>query len=77
MLGWSKAGGSCEVLCKYPYTGVPGEATCPEVNTQSRLPILRSPSCMVATRRHSTVSGYRGLLGGSGGSPHWIPAQSE
>eukprot|EP00913_Durusdinium_trenchii_P007827 g7346.t1 len=56
------AGGSCEVLCKYPYTGIPGEAQCPEINTGTNtLPSLKSPMCMVdCSQLEMTIpTGYR------------------
>lgn len=56
------AGGSCDVFCKYPYVGTPGEATCPEINTDPGfLPSLQSPMCMIDCSQLETVErvGYR------------------
>lgn len=60
--GGIQAGGSCDVLCKYPYVGTPGEALCPEINTDAGfLPTLRSPMCMVDCSQLESIEriGYK------------------
>ncbi|CAJ1448217.1 unnamed protein product [Effrenium voratum] len=62
------AGSSCEVACKYPYDGVPGEAICPLGNTDPYfLPTLQSPQCLVdCSRLQPNLPGYRQKVNDTG-----------
>ncbi|CAJ1368105.1 unnamed protein product [Effrenium voratum] len=64
----SEAGSSCEVACKYPYDGVPGEAICPLGNTDPYfLPTLQSPQCLVdCSRLQPNLPGYRQKVNDTG-----------
>lgn len=60
-------GGSCDVVCKKPYVGIPGAAHCPAQNTDPRtLPSLTSPSCALdcSPLEDSIPEGYQKKPGG-------------